>query len=169
MRDRGRSRAALILGFTCGWIRTAWDDLAPDISIDYAVMEKAGNLSVVPFGGEWSDLGGWDAVWRESGPDGQGVVTSEAATAIDCHDTLLRSEDPNQQLVGIGLSDIVAVAMPDAVLVAHKDRAQDVKLAVSELKKQGAEQAETLPRDYRPGAGSKAWWSGPGFRLNASW
>ena len=126
-----------------------WQDL-DDISIDYAVMEKADNLSVVPYGGEWSDLGGWDAVWRDSGPDESGVVLSQAATAIDCHDTLLRAEDPHQQLVGIGLRDIVAVAMPDAVLVAHKDRAQDVKLAVAELKKQGVTQAETLPRDYRP-------------------
>ncbi|MFG6555041.1 mannose-1-phosphate guanylyltransferase, partial [Sulfitobacter sp. 1A16808] len=54
-----------------------------DISIDYAVMEKAENLSVVPYGGSWSDLGGWDAVWRETGPDEAGVVVSDCATAID--------------------------------------------------------------------------------------
>ena len=121
-----------------------------DVSIDYAVMEKADNLSVVPYGGAWSDLGGWDAVWRESGPDEVGVATSGPATALDCTDTLLRAEDGRQHLVGIGLTDIVAVAMPDAVLVAHKDRAQDVKKAVAELKQKGAVQAETLPRDYRP-------------------
>ena len=122
----------------------------PDISIDYAVMEKADNLSVVPYGGVWSDLGGWDAVWREMGPDADGVVTHGPATAIDCTDTLLRSESPNQQIVGIGVQDLIAVAMPDAVLVAHKDRAQDVKLAVAALKKAGAAQAETFPRDHRP-------------------
>jgi mannose-1-phosphate guanylyltransferase/mannose-6-phosphate isomerase len=122
----------------------------PDISIDYAVMEKAGNLAVVPYGGVWSDLGGWDAVWRETGPDAAGVVTHGAATAIDCHNSLLRSETPGLQLVGIGVSDLIAVAMPDAVLVAHKDRAQDVKLAVASLKAQGAAQAETFPRDHRP-------------------
>ena len=127
----------------------AWADCA-DISIDYAVMEKADNLTVVPYGGAWSDLGGWDAVWRESGPDAAGIVTSGPATAIDCTDSLLRAEDGQQALVGIGLSDIIAVAMPDAVLVAHKDRAQDVKRAVTALKAQGAKQAETLPRDYRP-------------------
>ena len=121
-----------------------------DISIDYAVMEKADNLTVVPYGGAWSDLGGWDAVWRETGPDETGVVVSDSATAIDCENTLLRAEEPQQQLVGIGLSDIIAVAMPDAVLVAHKDRAQDVKKAVAALKAKGAVQAETLPRDYRP-------------------
>ncbi|KZY53811.1 mannose-1-phosphate guanylyltransferase/mannose-6-phosphate isomerase [Sulfitobacter sp. HI0054] len=121
-----------------------------DISIDYAVMEKADNLTVVPYGGAWSDVGEWDAVWRETGPDETGVVVSNSATAIDCENTLLRTEEPQQQLVGIGLSDIIAVAMPDAVLVAHKDRAQDVKEAVAALKANGATQAETLPRDYRP-------------------
>ena len=126
-----------------------WADCA-DISIDYAVMEKASNLTVVPYGGAWSDLGGWDAVWRESSPDAAGIVTSGPATAIDCTGSLLRAEDSQQALVGIGLTDIIAVAMPDAVLVAHKDRAQDVKQAVTALKAQGAKQAETLPRDYRP-------------------
>ena len=136
------------LGFT-RLAAEAWAKVE-DISIDYAVMEKADNLSVVPYAGGWSDLGGWDAVWREAGPDEMGVVVTEAATAIDCHDTLLRAEDSHQQLVGIGLRDIIAVAMPDAVLVAHKDRAQDVKKAVAALKAKGAAQAETLPRDYRP-------------------
>ncbi len=136
------------LGFT-RLAAAPWDALE-DISIDYAVMEKAGNLSVVPYGGAWSDLGGWDAVWREAGPDENGVVTSGPATAIECTGTLLRAEDGGQALVGIGLHDIVAVAMPDAVLVAPRDRAQDVKKAVAALKETGAPQAETLPRDYRP-------------------
>ncbi|QYK41175.1 MAG: mannose-1-phosphate guanylyltransferase/mannose-6-phosphate isomerase [Paracoccaceae bacterium] len=122
----------------------------PDISIDYAVMEKAPNLSVQPYDGTWSDLGGWDAVWRESGPDAQGVATRGAVTAIECTDSLLRSESEGVELVGIGLSGIVAVAMPDAVLVASKDRAQDVRLAVSALKTRQARQAETFPRDHRP-------------------
>ena len=121
-----------------------------DVSIDYAVMEKAPNLSVVPFTGGWSDLGGWDAVWRESTPDASGTVTSTHATAIDCTDTLLRSESDTVELVGIGLQGIIAVAMPDAVLVASADRAQEVKHAVAALKARKAPQAETLPRDYRP-------------------
>jgi mannose-1-phosphate guanylyltransferase/mannose-6-phosphate isomerase len=127
----------------------AWSEME-DISIDYTVMEKAENLSVVPYGGAWSDLGGWDAVWMESDPDGDGVVTSGPATSIECENTLLRAEDDSQELVGIGLQDVIAVAMPDAVLVAHKDRAQDVKKAVAALKEKGASQAEILPRDYRP-------------------
>ncbi|MCJ1903267.1 mannose-1-phosphate guanylyltransferase/mannose-6-phosphate isomerase [Paracoccus versutus] len=126
-----------------------WSDL-DDVSLDYAVMEKVENLSVVPYPGTWSDLGGWDAVWRESGPDETGVVSHGPAIAIDCADTLLRSEADSLQVVGIGLKDIVAVAMPDAVLVAHRDRAQDVKLAVAELKQRSVIQAETFPRDHRP-------------------
>ena len=126
-----------------------WSAL-PDISIDYAVMEKARNLTVVPFSGLWSDLGGWEAVWRDAGPDAAGVVTHGPAIAIDCTDSLLRSEADSLRLVGIGLHNIVAIAMPDAVLIADKSRAQDVKLAVARLKSAKAPQAETFPRDHRP-------------------
>lgn len=136
------------LGFTRleaeDWMR------AEDISIDYAIMEKADNLAVMRFGAGWSDLGGWDAVWLESGPDGAGNVCSEQATAIDCRDTLLRSESEALELVGIGLEDIIAVAMPDAVLVAHKSEAQRVKEAVSALKAKPAKQAVAFPKDHRP-------------------
>ncbi len=145
---RAVAEAQIDLGFT----RLAagpWAGL-PDISIDYAVMEKASNLSVVPYGGAWSDLGDWDAVWRETGPDACGVVAHGAVSTIDCRDSLLRSEADSLQMVGIGLQDIIAVAMPDAVLIAHKDRAQEVRLAVSALKSAGAVQAETFPRDHRP-------------------
>jgi mannose-1-phosphate guanylyltransferase/mannose-6-phosphate isomerase len=128
---------------------TPWLTLEDD-SIDYAIMEKANNLSVVPYGGAWSDLGSWEAVWRDGTQDADGVVTTDGATAINCRNTLLRSEDPNQELVGIGLEDIVAIAMPDAVLVAHRDQTQQVKQAVAILKAKGSSQAETLPRDYRP-------------------
>ncbi|MBK5928012.1 mannose-1-phosphate guanylyltransferase/mannose-6-phosphate isomerase [Rhodobaculum claviforme] len=123
---------------------------AEDISIDYAVMEQAENLAVVPFGAGWSDLGDWNAVWREAGPDGDGNVVSEHATAIDCTGSLLRSESPRQEVVGIGLEDIIAVAMPDAVLVARRGDAQRVKEAVSALKARQSPQAESFPVDHRP-------------------
>ncbi len=123
---------------------------AEDISIDYAVMEKAGNLSAVPYAGGWSDLGDWHAVWREMGGDADGVATHGPATALDCRDTLLRSESRDLHLVGIGLENIVAVAMQDAVLVADASRAQEVKQAVAALKEKGAKQAEAFLRDHRP-------------------
>jgi mannose-1-phosphate guanylyltransferase/mannose-6-phosphate isomerase len=121
-----------------------------DISIDYAIMERSTNLAVMPYHGNWSDLGGWEAVWQESDPDVAGNVVSDHAIAIDCANTLLRSESAALELVGIGLSDIVAVAMPDAVIIAHKADSQRVKEAVAALKARGAKQATQFPTDHRP-------------------
>jgi len=135
-----------------GFLRLAsqpWFELQ-DISIDYAIMEKAHNLVAVPFVSKWSDLGGWDAVWSESNSDASGNVTSQTAHAIECSNSLLRSESKSQQVVGIGLDNIMAIAMPDAVLVAPKDRAQDVKKAVELLKAKDIAQAEIFPKDHRP-------------------
>ena len=135
-----------------GFLRLAqepWSELK-DISIDYAIMEKAQNLVAVPYASKWSDLGGWDAVWAESKSDPAGNVTSETAHALECSNSLLRSENSGQQVVGIGLNDIMAVAMPDAVLVAPRDRAQDVKKAVELLKLKDIPQAEIFPKDHRP-------------------
>ena len=132
-----------------GFLRLApgpWSDLE-DISIDYAIMEKARNLVAVPYTSKWSDLGGWDALWLDGDKDPSGNVTTEAAHAVDCSNSLLRSESETQQLVGIGLDDIMAISMPDAVLVAHRERAQDVKRAVSLLKSEGVSQAELFPTD----------------------
>ncbi|SDF16476.1 mannose-1-phosphate guanylyltransferase/mannose-6-phosphate isomerase [Limimaricola pyoseonensis] len=138
---------------------------AEDVSIDYAVMEKAANLSVVPYEGEWSDLGGWDAVWREGGPDAAGVVTSQNATAIECRDTLLRSESERLEIVGIGLEHVIAVATRDAVLVADMRRAQDVKQAVAALKAKGAAQAVSHPKDHRPWGWFESLVTGPRFQV----
>ena len=136
-----------------------------DISIDYAVMERAPNLAVMPYGSSWSDLGDWQAIWREGAADSAGVVTSGPSTALDCKNTLLQATSDTQHLVAMGLEDIIAVAMPDAVLVAHKDRAQDVKVAVTKLKAKGAAQAETLPRDYRPWGWYESIALGPRFQV----
>ena len=99
-----------------------------NISIDYAIMEKLNNISAVPYSSGWNDLGDWEAIWRDLESDEAGVVTGIDATAIDCSNVLLRSENEAQHLVGLGLQDIIAIAMPDAVLVAHKRRSQDVSL-----------------------------------------
>ena len=127
----------------------AWA-LVPDISIDYAVMEKARNVSVVRFDGKWSDLGSWEAVWQDSPRDAQGNALSDNATAFECENTLLRSESDEIELVGIGLKNIVAVAMRDAVMVADISDSQNVKKAVQTLKARGAKQAQQLPVDHRP-------------------
>ena len=127
----------------------AWKN-CENISVDYAVMEKAQNLVVVPFSNGWTDLGGWNAVWQEMGPDENGVAVSEHAHAIECEDTLLRSETDTLEIVGVGLKGILAVAMPDAVLIARKDDTKNIKMVVDMLKSKEVKQAEILPKDHRP-------------------
>ncbi len=126
-----------------------WEQL-PDISIDHAVMQKAEGLVVVPFDGAWSDMGDWHAVWREAEKDSDGIAATGQVTAVECKDTLLFGTSDRQEVVGIGLENLVVVAMPDAVLVAHRDRAQEAKDAVARLSAKGADQATRLPIDYRP-------------------
>lgn len=142
------SGAKTDLGFTkldaAGWEKAEAD------SIDYVVMEKADNLVVIPYSDGWSDLGDWDAVWRDGEKDSAGNAVWGCATPLDCENSLLRAEQDSLEVVGLGLKDTVVVAMSDAVLVADKSRAQDVKKAVAQLKSKSAPQAERLPRDYRP-------------------
>jgi len=152
------------LGFT-QLAPESWSRLQ-SISIDYAVMEKATNLVVMPYSAGWSDLGGWEAVWQETGPDKAGNVVSDHATAIGCSGSLLRSEAPGVELVGIGLEDMIAVAMPDAVLVAKRADAQRVKDAVSALKQRGAKQAVAFPTDLRPWGSTERIAGGERFRVN---
>ena len=127
----------------------AWSNCENE-SIDYAIMERSNNLITVPFSAGWSDLGGWDAVLDLMGPNENGSAISANSHAIDCTNTLLRSEDNALELVGLGLDNIIAIAMPDAVLVAHKERTQDVKKVVSELKAKRISQSEIFPKDFRP-------------------
>jgi len=126
-----------------------WAQVA-DESIDYAVMEKASNLSAVRFDGHWTDLGGWESVWLESERDEEGNAVSDHATALDCEGSLLRAEAGDQELIGIGLKNVVAVAMRDAVMVADMSQSQNVKQAVKVLKDRGAKQATSFPVDHRP-------------------
>ena len=136
------------LGFTR--IDPALWSRVEDESIDFAVMEKADNLSAVRFDGHWTDLGGWESVWLESARDETGNAVSDHATAFDCEHTLLRAESDDQELIGIGLKNVVAVAMRDAVMVADLSQAQNVKKAVKVLKDRGAKQATSFPVDHRP-------------------
>lgn len=128
---------------------TLWSQVRSE-SIDYAVMEQAQNVSVVRFTGGWSDLGSWEAVWQESPQDRSSNAVAGLSTAIDCENKLLRSESDEIELVGIGLKNVVAVAMRDAVLVADMSDSQSVCRAVDMLKARGAKQAVQLPVDYRP-------------------
>lgn len=142
------AKAGMDLGFTRldadGW------SMAPAISIDYAIMEKHDEIAVMPYAAGWSDVGDWQSVWSVSAGDADGNVCTGAVTAIDCKGSMLRSEHPGVELVGIGLEDMVAIATGDAVLVAPKSANQQVGKAVAILKGKGAAQAESSARDLRP-------------------
>jgi mannose-1-phosphate guanylyltransferase / mannose-6-phosphate isomerase len=136
----------------------------PDISIDYAIMEHETGM-VVPISGDWNDLGSWKTVWRESRPDDSGVAANTGALAIDCEDTLLRSEHADMCVVGLGLKKIIAIATKDAVLVADMSRSEDVKDAVDALKAIGVSQADEFPRCHRPWGWYDTLASGPRFQV----
>lgn len=121
-----------------------------NISVDYAIIEKIKNLVAIPFDSGWNDMGGWDSVLEEKKVDKNGVSCSSNATAIDCKDVLLSSESSSLALVGLGLKNIIAVAMPDAVLVVDKKSSQKVREVVPLLKEKSIKQAEKFPKDYRP-------------------
>ncbi len=135
-----------------GFLRLApepWGKCA-DISVDFAIMEKVSNLSVIAHEGDWSDMGGWNAVHAHAEKDADGVALQGRSHAVECKDTLLRSESGAVQLVGLGLENIVAVAMPDAVLVADRSRTSTLGDVVKQMRAAGVPQADTFPKDHRP-------------------
>lgn len=124
---------------------------AEDVSVDYAVMENAADaLTVIPLDGGWSDLGSWRAIHGASEHDENGNALSESATAIDCTNALLRSDDPDMQIVGLGLDGIAAIATGDAVLIANLDEGERIREVVATLKAKGKRQAEDFNRCHRP-------------------
>lgn len=104
---------------------------SPSDSIDYAVMEKTEAAAVVPVSMGWNDVGSWSALWDISPRDDQGNSRWGDVIALDSRNSLLRSEGP--AIAALGLDDMVVVATSDAVLIAPKARAQDVKKLVDEL------------------------------------
>jgi mannose-1-phosphate guanylyltransferase/mannose-6-phosphate isomerase len=120
----------------------------PDNSIDYAVMEKAQRTCVVPLSAGWNDLGSWSAIWDVQAKDANGNSHTGDVLVHDSHNCLVRSEHKLVTLVG--LDDVVVVETKDAVMVAHKDRVQDVKHLVNTLSAQGRPEAENHCEVYRP-------------------
>jgi mannose-1-phosphate guanylyltransferase/mannose-1-phosphate guanylyltransferase/mannose-6-phosphate isomerase len=121
---------------------------APSISLDYAVMEQTSHAAVVPADLGWSDVGSWDALWQVSPKDAQGNATQGPVHLLDAENCYVRSEGLLTTVVG--LKDVVVVATEDAVLALHRDRAQDVKRLVEQLKAAGRPQAAAHRRMYRP-------------------
>lgn len=126
---------------------------SPSDSIDYAVMERlvtepGAKVAVVPLQAGWSDVGAWDALWDITDKDELGNVLKGDVVNIGSRNSMLLSE--GRLLAGVGLDSMVVVETADAVLVAHKDRVQDVKDVVNWLKSEGREEHLVHRRVYRP-------------------
>ena len=121
---------------------------APDISIDYAVMEKTDVAAVVPCSIGWSDIGSWDAIGELSSPDAQGNRIDGQALLHDVSNCYIQSKE---RMVGaVGINNLVIIDTPDALLVADRARAQDVKHVYAKLKAQGHETHKLHRTVHRP-------------------
>ncbi|MFV3074473.1 mannose-1-phosphate guanylyltransferase/mannose-6-phosphate isomerase [Niveispirillum fermenti] len=136
---------------------------APNISIDFAVMEKTDSAAVVPCDIGWTDVGAWSALWEIAGKDQIGNAVLGDAILVDAHSNLVRSEVGLTALVGV--KDLVVVVTDDAVLVADRNRVQDVKTVVDRLKADGRTERLDHRRTYRPWGYSHLVHTGPGFEV----
>ena len=127
--------------------REAFSDCDSD-SIDYAVMEHTRRAAVVPVSMEWSDVGSWDALWEMGAKDPHGNSIEGNVIAEESRNCYLRSEAG--LVAAIGIEDLVVVATADAVMVAPRNRTQDVKKLVARLIKDRRDEADALPTVHRP-------------------
>ena len=121
---------------------------SPSISIDYAVMEHTSRGAVIPLDVRWSDVGSWTALWEVKEKDAAGNATVGDVWLKDTEDSFIYSQ--SRFVAGLGLKDLIVVETKDAVLVADKQHAQDVKEIVDDLKKQGRTIADERVRGHRP-------------------
>lgn len=120
----------------------------PSRSIDYAIMEHATDAAVVPADMRWSDVGSWQSLWDIAAKNAQGNAMLGDVVSERVTNSYLRSDGP--LLAAVGVADMVVVATKDAVLVSHRDAAQDVKKVVDLLDRQGREHHVQHPKVYRP-------------------
>jgi mannose-1-phosphate guanylyltransferase/mannose-6-phosphate isomerase len=112
----------------------AWDQIEGD-SIDYAVAERASDVVVVPVDMGWSDVGSFAALWDISQRDANSNSVKGDATIVDCRRSLVRAN--GRHVAVVGLDDVVVIETADAILIAHRDKVQDVKTVVANLKAAG--------------------------------
>lgn len=120
---------------------------SPNDSIDYAVMEKTADAAVVPLDAGWNDVGSWSALWEVSDKDASGNACHGDVIAVDCRNSYAYG---NRLITMVGLDDVVVVETDDAVFVGHKDRVQDVKEIVAQIKRDGRSEAAAHRKVYRP-------------------
>ena len=136
---------------------------APDISIDYAVMEKSDKVAVVPGDFGWSDIGSWNAIRDLVEPDaGQNRALGEAIF-VDSTNTFVQSED--RLVATVGINDLMIIDTADALLVAHPDKAQDVKKVVAQLKRDGHDAFKLHRTVARPWGTYTVLEEAPGFKI----
>ena len=121
---------------------------APDISVDYAVMEKTERAAMMPLDVGWSDVGSWSSLWELSPRDDQGNSVRGDTILEDTQGCFIHSD--KSLVATIGVRDLVIVETPDALLVADKARTQDVSKIVKQLKSSGRKEQEQHLRNYRP-------------------
>ncbi|MDQ1267303.1 MAG: mannose-phosphate guanylyltransferase, partial [Bacteroidota bacterium] len=111
-------------------------ELMPNISIDYGLMEKAGDVVVARALFEWDDIGSWDSLSRTKPKDDRGNVVEGVVCLVDSNNSIIiNSTEGNKTIVSaLGLDGIVIVATDDAIVVCPKDRVQDVKKCVEEIR-----------------------------------
>ncbi|SCN46502.1 Mannose-1-phosphate guanylyltransferase (GDP) [methanotrophic endosymbiont of Bathymodiolus azoricus (Menez Gwen)] len=120
----------------------------PADSIDYAVMEKTDKAVVIPLDAHWNDVGSWSALWDVRAKDSRGNALSGDVLALDTENSFIHSE--NKLVAVIGVKDLVIVETDDAVMIAPKDRVQEVKVIVNTLKQQQRCEADLHRKVYRP-------------------
>jgi mannose-1-phosphate guanylyltransferase/mannose-6-phosphate isomerase len=121
---------------------------SPNISIDYAVMEKTKAAAMLPLDVGWSDVGSWSSLWEIAPRDERGNAVEGDALLLDTKNCLVHSE--RSLVATIGLEDLIVVDTPDALLVADKARAQEVSGLVAKLKQSNRKEHEQHLRNYRP-------------------
>ena len=122
--------------------------LCPSESIDYAVMEKTADAVMVPMDAGWSDIGSWSSLWDVSKKDGDGNSCQGDVLLHDTNNCLVRAED--KFIATVGVDDLIIVSTKDAILVAHKDSAQDAKVIAQKLKEGNRTEWELHREVYRP-------------------
>ncbi|MER8611269.1 AGE family epimerase/isomerase [Mesorhizobium sp. M0435] len=119
----------------------------PSTSIDYAIMERASGIAMVPAGFRWNDLGSWQSLLDVGPSDKQGNVIVGDVVAIDCENSYIRSD--GRLLSAIGLKDVAIVSTADATFVAPVSHSQNVKKIVEQLEKSGRLETRFTPADDR--------------------
>lgn len=122
--------------------------ICPDESIDYAVMEKTQDAVVVPLDAGWNDIGAWSALWEVNDKDENGNTTFGDTLLQDTSNSLIHGSE--RLVTTIGLDNVVIVDTKDALLVACKDKVQEVKKVVEKLKKDKRPEFNVHREVYRP-------------------